>query len=97
MILDPTITLGALINAVCIIAGLAVAFTKIGGRIDLLAQRVLAVETTLTHQRDTAERLGIIESRQITHGQLITAAQTDIGDLRRGRGFIQSSLNGEYP
>lgn len=101
MTFDPTITFGALVNALVFIVGFSVAFTKIGGRIDLLAQRLGAVEATLVHQRDVTERLGIIETRLGTHGQLIAASQTEILDLRRGRGFISprsdGGINGEYP
>lgn len=97
MTLDPTITFGALLNAIVFIVGFTVAFTKIGGRIDLLAQRLGAVEATLLHQRDVAERLGIIEARQSSQGQTLAATQTEIADLRRGRGFIRGEANGEYP
>lgn len=101
MTFDGTITLGALLNAAVLIIGFTIAFTRIGGRIDLLAQRVTSVEEVLTRQRDVSERLAVIETRQATHGTLIANAQTEIQDIRRGRGFIRDrasgGIDGEYP
>lgn len=102
MTIDPTITFGALLNAAVLFIGFIVAFTRIGGRIDLLAQRLTSVEEAMRSHRDLNERLAIIETRQATHGQMIAAVQTTVDDLRRGRGFIQGGrqdggLSGEYP
>ena len=97
MSLDTTITLGALLNAAVLLVGFIAAFTRIGGRIDLLSQRLGAVEESLRLSRDASERMAIIETRQATHGQMIAAVQTDIGEMKRGRGFIQQELRGEYP
>lgn len=100
MNIDPTITFGAIMNAVVLLIGFVVAFTKIGGRIDMLALRLAAVETSLQAWRDTNERLAIIETRQATHGQMIAAGQTKIDELAHGEGFVRGKLNrgvdGEY-
>ena len=92
---------GFILNAIVLLIGFTIAFTKIGGRLDLLEQRLGSVEETLKHQRDVAERLVIIETRQATHGQMIAALQTEILNLRHGRGFVQprseGGINGEYP
>lgn len=101
MTFDGTITLGALLNAAVLIIGFTIAFTRIGGRIDLLAQRVNVIEDMLKSQRDVSERLAIIETRQATHGTLIANVQTELQDVRRGRGFIRDraagGIDGEYP
>lgn len=98
---DPTITFGAVLNALVLLVGFAVAFTRIGGRIDLLSQRLGAVEDALKSHRDTSERLAIIETRQATHGQMIARCQEEVSELRHGRGFVQArsqgGLDGEYP
>lgn len=103
---DPTITLGAIINASVLLIGFVVAFTRIGGRIDLLAQRVGSSETaiermeaTLKSTHDTDKRVATIEERLTNHVTMLTTAQRDISDLRRGKGFIKgdrSSIDGEY-
>lgn len=100
MVIDTTINLGNIVTALIALIGFAVAFTKMGGRIDMLTQRVKAVEETLNRQSDVGTRVAIIETRQATHGQLIANAQTDISELRHGRGFVQrrsdGGLDGEY-
>lgn len=98
---DPTITFGAILNAAVILIGFVVAFTRIGGRIDLLTQRIISIEENLRNNRDVSERLAVIETRQGTHGQMIVNLQNDYGDLKKGRGFVQNrsegGVNGEYP
>lgn len=99
MTFDPSISFGALLNAAVLLVGFVVAFTRIGGRIDLLAQRLKAVEDTLKDTRDFEKRLTINEERITNHGRSITTIQEDVSHLRRGEGFITShrkSVEGEY-
>lgn len=99
MTFDPSISFGALLNAAVLLIGFVVAFTRIGGRIDLLAQRLKAVEDSLKDTRDFEKRLTINEERITNHGRSITTIQQDISDLRRGDGFItahRKSVDGEY-
>ena len=99
MTFDPSITLGALLNAAVLLVGFVVAFTRIGGRIDLLAQRLKAVEDTLKDTRDFEKRLTINEERITNHGRSIITIQEEVSDLRRGKGFITSNrkgVEGEY-
>ena len=99
MTFDPSISFGALLNAAVLLVGFVVAFTRIGGRIDLLAQRLKAVEDTLKDTRDFEKRLTINEERITNHGRSITTIQEDVSDLRRGEGFItghRKSVEGQY-
>ena len=100
MTFDPSITLGALLNAVALLVGFVVAFTRIGGRIDLLSQRMVAVEETVKGARTSDTRLVILEERVTNHGTTIATAQRDISDLRHGKGWItdhRKGIDGEYP
>ena len=101
MTFDPTITFGAILNAGVLLVGFVVAFTRIGGRIDLLTQRLASVEDNLRATRDVSERLAVIETRQATHGQLIALGQREVSELRHGRGFVQDrsqgGIDGQYP
>jgi hypothetical protein len=100
MTFDPSITLGAILNAFVLLVGFVGAFVRIGGRIDLLALRIKGVEETLKDSRDFEKRLVINEERITNHGRSITTVQQDISDLRRGEGFITShrkGVDGEYP
>jgi len=99
MTFDPSITFGALLNAGVLLVGFVVAFTRIGGRIDLLAQRLKAVEEAVKESSDIDKRLATLEERVTNHVHMLTIAQADISDLRRGKGFITShrqSVDGEY-
>jgi hypothetical protein len=96
---DPSVSLGAILNAAVLLVGFVGAFVRIGGRIDLLAQRLKSVEETLKDTRDFEKRLTINEERITNHGRSITTVQQDISDLRRGEGFIKgnrSGVDGEY-
>jgi hypothetical protein len=100
MTIDPTITFGAILNAGVLLVGFVVAFTRIGGRIDLLTQRVGSLEKKVEAAADADRRLATLEERLTNHVKMLTIAQADISDLRHGAGFIaghRSSVNGEYP
>ncbi len=99
MTFDPTITFGAIVNAGVLLVGFVVAFTRIGGRIDLLAARMQAVEKSMELSSDADKRLATLEERITNHVQMLTIAQRDISDLRRGAGFITAhrrQVDGEY-
>lgn len=99
MTFNPEITLGAILNALVLLVGFVGAFVRIGGRIDILAIRIKAVEDTLKDSRDFDKRLTINEERITNHGRTLTTLQQDISDLRRGEGFItghRKSVDGEY-
>ena len=101
MTFDPTISFGAILNAAALLIGFVVAFTRIGGRIDLLAMRLGAVEEAVKGARTIDNRIGILEERVTNHATIIATAQRDISDLRHGKGWItdhkRKSLDGEYP
>jgi hypothetical protein len=101
MQIDTTVNLGNILTALIAAIGFAVAFTKMGGRIDLLTQRVKGVEDALKGQGDLGTRVAVIEVRQASHGQLIANQQSEISELRHGKGFVQprsqGGIDGEYP
>jgi hypothetical protein len=99
MTFDPSITMGAILNAGVLLIGFVVAFTRIGGRIDLLAQRLKSVEDAVRSTGDFDKRIATLEERITNHVRMLTTAQSDISDLRRGKGFIagnRQSVDGEY-
>jgi hypothetical protein len=107
MTFDPSITLGALLNAGVLLVGFVGAFVRIGGRIDLLTHRMASSEkaiesmaSALKSASDADKRLATLEERISNHVKMLTIAQRDISDLRRGEGFIsghRKSVDGEYP
>ena len=101
MVFDPSVTLGAILNAVVLLIGFVGAFVRIGGRIDLLSQRMVAVEEAVKGARTSDTRLVILEERVTNHGTNLATAQRDISDLRHGKGWItdqfRKGIDGEYP
>lgn len=97
--IDPTISGGALLNALVLLIGFTVAFTRIGGRLDLLTQRLGAVEFIVASAQDVNSRLAVIETRQGTHGQMIAGVQGKVEELAHGHGWVQrpSGIDREYP
>lgn len=111
MTIDTTLNLGNIITAIMAIVAFAVAFTRLGGRIDILAKdvggkvdllslRVKAVEDALKGQGDMTTRVAVLETRQAADSKLIAGLAGEVSDLRRGRGFIQDrsagGVDGEY-
>lgn len=99
MIFDPTITWGAVLNAIVLLIGFAAAFTRIGGRIDILAIRMKAVETAINDHKTTETRIALLEERVTNHSKQIGTAQEEMSALRRGQGFIRgarATIDGEY-
>ena len=99
MTFDPTISWGAILNASVLFVGFVIAFTRIGGRIDLLALRLKAVEDAINEQSNNNTRISILEERVTNHGRMIATNQNVIEDLRHGQGFVtgqRHSVDGEY-
>ena len=91
---DPTISLGSVLQALGLLVGFVVAFTRLDKRIDLMAQRLKAVEDAINSHRDGLTRLSILEERVTNHGKMIATNQNVIEDLRHGRGFVTGNRNG---
>src|SRR4051812_43293248 len=94
---DGSITLGAIINAAALLVGFVVAFTRIGGRIDLLALRVEGLEKAISNTEGIDNRQATIEERVNNHVSLIVNTQNQLNDLRnevtrlrRGEGWVTS-------
>ncbi len=85
---------------------LAVAWTKFGGRMDLLEFRVELVEKTLVRIADVLEKFNVNEREVALMKQEVSALQVDysvlhatVEGLRKGEGYIQvrrANLDGEY-
>lgn len=105
MMFDPTISLGMLINAGVLLVGFVIAFTKLGGRIDLLSERMKSTEEVTSVRlkciEDVLKDSKDFDKRLTTSESVLATAQRDIYDLRRGDGFItashRKSIDGEYP
>lgn len=96
--LNPTVIFG-MFNLVAYVVTIAIAFTKLGGRMDVIVTRLTSVEVDVRSLGATDRRISVIEERQTSHARMITNVQDDIQALRKGDGFITShrkGVDGEY-
>lgn len=111
MTFDATISAGNLITilfgAIVWVITLAVAWTKFGGRMDMLEFRVKLVEDALERIAIILEKFSTNEKEVALLKQEVSALQVDystlhstVEGLRKGEGFIQTprrgNVDGEY-
>ena len=111
MTFDPSINAGNLITivfgAIVWVVTLAVAWTKFGGRMDMLEFRVKMVEDALQKIAQVLDKFSANEKDMALLKQEVSALQVDyatlyatVEGLRKGEGFIQSprrgNVDGEY-
>jgi hypothetical protein len=95
---DPAVLFG-LFNLAAYVVTIAIAFTKLGGRMDVIVTRLTSVEVDVRNLGATDRRLAVIEERQSSHDKQITTLLEDISQLRKGAGFItghRTRVDGEY-
>ncbi len=99
MTFDPTISLGAILNLGGIIGVALIYLIRMEGKMNVFSVRVGALEESVSALIKTDVRLATIEERLTNHVTMLTTAQRDISDLRRGDGFIRgrAGVDGEYP
>lgn len=101
MTFDPTFTASGVLIAITNLLFIVVYILRMEGSIKLLSQRLTGVESSIEALIKTDVRLATIEERLTNHVKMLTTAQQDISDLRRGDGFIRNrsagGIDGEYP
>jgi hypothetical protein len=111
MVFDASISAGNLLTilfgAIVWVITLSVAWTKFGGRMDMLEFRVELVEKTLGRIADVLEKFTMNEREVALMKQEVSALQVDystlhatVEGLRKGEGYIQTprraNVDGEY-
>lgn len=101
---DMSINLTTIIGIVVWVITLTVAWTKFGGRMDMLEYRVSNLETAVTKIANAMERFADNGTELKLLKQELAAIQTNftmlnqtVEDLRRGRAWVQKDLDREYP
>jgi hypothetical protein len=94
MIFDATISMGSIVNAVALLVGFVVAFTRIGGRLDLLSMRLASVEDAIKKSSDQDKRITTLEERLTNQISMLTTVTRDLSSMRRGEGFITGHRQG---
>lgn len=93
MMLDYTITVGNIIEiTVIVVGGLGTLFT--------LRNTVNNLKTDMTDMKAEIKKVGEVLVRMAVADARITNLETDVRDMKHGRGFIQDrasgGINGEY-
>jgi hypothetical protein len=100
MTFDTTINLTAIVNLGVTLAFALIYLIRMEGKMNVFALRIRSLEESVFALIKTDVRLATIEERLTNHVSMLTTAQRDISDLRRGDGFIRasgrSSVDGEY-
>lgn len=107
VVFDFTLNLTTIMGIVIWLITLAVAWTKFGGRMDLLELRVSNVEKALDKIADALTKFGLNEKSLILIQEQLSSLQKDhatlhetVERLRVGEGFIagprRGNIQGEY-
>lgn len=97
---DPTITYSGILIFAGNIGIALIYLIRMEGNMKLMGQRLTGLEVRVETLIKTDVRLATIEERLTNHVKMLTTAQLDISDLRRGNGFVTSprgGIDGEYP
>lgn len=70
---------------------------EVNQRLASIEQAILAMQGDLKQLTKVLVELGSVRGELKSHEQRMGRIDQDIRDLRRGRGFIQEEIKGEYP
>lgn len=99
MTIDTTVNLGNLLTAALAMIAFAVAFTRMGGRIDLLARDITSQNLKIDGHGDKLRDLYTVLKDQAVMQERLNAMDKRIDELRHGQGFVQGprGIDREYP
>lgn len=107
IVIDTSINLTTIIAVVVWLVTIAIAWTKLGGRMDMLEFRIANIEEAIKKIADVFERqstnekqLLVLQEQQATSAREISLMYSTIEQLRKGEGWItgprRGNLEGEY-
>jgi hypothetical protein len=88
--IDPTITIGNVVEIGTIITGGAITFVLLKATVIQLKSEVTELKTDVRALNKVVIELAVTDRR-------LMALEEDIRELRHGRGFVHKALDGEYP
>jgi hypothetical protein len=89
-LIDPTITIGNVIEIGTIVTGGFVTFA-------LLRSTVIQLKAEVTELKTDVRELNKVVINMAVADRRIMAVEEDIRELRHGRGFVNTSIDGEWP
>ena len=88
--IDPTITVGNVIEIGTIIAGGIVTFVLLKATVVQLKSEVTELKTDVRALNKVVIELAVTDRR-------LMALEEDLRELRHGRGFVRGAIEGEWP
>ena len=88
--IDNTITIGNIIETIVMAGGGLVAFAALRTTVKYLFDSVVELKADIKALNAVVVRMAVADQR-------ISAIESDIRELRHGRGFIRSGVEGEWP
>ncbi len=88
--IDPTITIGNIIEISTILVGGTIVFTNVRGSVKHLKAEVVEMKLDIRALNKIVIEMAVADRR-------LSDAEQDIRDLRHGRGFIRDAIEGEWP
>lgn len=88
--IDQTITVGNIIEIGTIFVGGVVAFIALRGTVSILGKDVVELKTDIKAINKIVVSMAVADQR-------ITAVESDLRELRHGRGFIREAIEKVYP
>lgn len=96
-VIDPTITVGNIIEiGVLLVGGIAVVI-RTGGDIRVMRNEMGHLTTQVTTLNTAFESLRSVLTQVAVQDTRIVAMEKRIDELSHGRGFIQHEIQGEWP
>ena len=88
--IDPTITLGNIAELGTIIIGGIAFFLNTKTKVDDVAKKVEELREDVRDLTSAVTQLAVVNNR-------LNNVEEDIREMKRGRGFIQEEIKGEWP
>lgn len=90
LMIEQTITVGNIIEIISIIGGGIAVFVTLRATVGNLKEQVIGMQSEIKKLADVITRMAVTDIR-------LTNLEQDLRELRHGRGFIQPSIDGEWP
>lgn len=97
MSFNPTIDIGDVVKFVTMLGAALWFISKMSGRLDMVTAEIKALKDIVAGQSTQMASFAKALIDLARQEERINAIDRRVEDLRRGRGFIQGDLDGEYP
>ena len=89
-VIDPTVTIGNMIEIGTIIVGGVIVFAAVRASVGNLEANVTEMKVDIRSLNKSFTELAVVNNR-------IKNVEEDIRELRHGRGFVRNAIEGEWP